>query len=184
MAKPAYIMCSMMSSVDETSKLVSLFNIVEAFDVDRLPENPEPSQAASGEAGGEAAASSGPVFRVFCVWIKDETDGPDDQFECQIALVAPDGIELARANKSFSFGEPFFYRVTVRKATLPLVIPGLGIYRWEGRLRRAGEVEWSARQSFPFVIREAAQPSPPSAPAPAPTLTQSGEPETPARAEG
>ena len=144
---PAYIIMSDGGSVDEITKRVSFFNILEAFTAVPVKLDGTPSTPVDTSANRIAAA-----------WLRDADDSDTDEFESQIVGIGPDGGEIFHTPiYKFSF-TTLFQRFDV----LNVKIPGfnsLGIHIVEGRLRALGQVEWKLRQSFPFVVQQLETPS-------------------------
>lgn len=144
MPQPAYIICASSVVTDEVTKFVSLFNVIEAFIV---ATSDDPNVAAIPLPPGAGPSA----FKVVAAWIREDGDSPNVPFECQIALVSPEGRDVF-----FSQPTPFnfvtnFFRLTTSEIRLP-GFPSLGLFRMEGRVRRVGETEWLARQSFPLLV--------------------------------
>src|SRR3954470_8474388 len=136
MPSPQFITCAASGSTDEKTGLLSLFGLVESIEV-----TPDP-------LGSPPPALK---LRVDAVWRRDDSDAVGDLFESEIALIAPNGVEL-RIFKSTSFLMPnYFHRSSLPSVTLR-EFPMEGLYRWEARVRKAGAAEWSHRQSYWFLV--------------------------------
>jgi hypothetical protein len=150
MPRPAYIVCSLLGSIDQYTNAPSCFNIVESINIEDT----------LGTAAGRAAPDPDEdplVLRVLATWLR-EPDEPDDRkYECELLVLLKDskGTQPLAAVQfdPFLFTAPF-YRCTVPQLPLPHM-PGPGLMTIETRIRPIGTEEWVARQSFPILVIEA-----------------------------
>ena len=92
--------------------------------------------------------------------MRDAADQDDDVFETVITCIGPDGGDVFSGETvPFSFGKHIcFFRLTVPDLGLP-GYPMLGTYVIEGKVRKAGDKEWTASQEYPFYVREKIEPA-------------------------
>ena len=153
MARPAYMVFSQSGAVDQATNSISFFNVIEGIEgrahMDGQPVPP--------------GASLGLNARLAAVWMKEEGDTPDVSFDGDITCTAPSGAPVFVGMLApFSFAADIhFHRITVQDLRLP-GMNETGTYIIEARLRRTGQTEWIARQTFPFRVSA----TPPQAPAP------------------
>ncbi|MBO0697010.1 MAG: hypothetical protein J2P46_01320 [Zavarzinella sp.] len=148
MPKPVYVVAAASGSVDQITGRVSLFHLVESYDIVRLTgpddQNQEPPV-------------NNPTIVVSALWMKEEADDPATVYETQMACVSPQGEdEFASFITEFSFTKPL-HRTTTAETPINPFTSG-GEYRMESRLRRKGQPAWEWRQSFPFLIHDKTKP--------------------------
>jgi hypothetical protein len=175
MPLPAYVILSDSGSVDQLTHRVSIFNIVEAFNVALQEElvsaapnsQPQPNAGIETNAPATGIERRIPITtktRIVTAWMKEEGDTPQDNFDLQVACIAPDGSEFFYTQVTTFAFTLWFHRLNVEAPPIP-GFPQLGVYRLESRLRRTGQQEWQWRQSFPFVVQETQPTYPAAAPA-------------------
>jgi hypothetical protein len=146
MPRSAYVIMANSGSVDQYSDKVSLFEVVETYTVTRR-------ESRTGNSNTTFPSKS---HRIIAVWLREESDGPNDLFEGQVACIAPDTTELSVGNwADFSFTQPYY------RWNIELTIPGftqLGTHFIEARIRPVGGQEWIRRQLFPFLVQDKEQP--------------------------
>jgi hypothetical protein len=77
MPRPGYIICSASGSHDEFTKQISLFNVVEAVQVEEVQAQPSVMMQVT------------PLqMRITAVWLKEETDSPEQEFETHLAVLS------------------------------------------------------------------------------------------------
>jgi hypothetical protein len=135
MPLPAYFICSEGLAVDRDLNKVTLFNVCEQLPIVLVSQL---------EQAGRMAAPL--PFRIISVWMKEENDLPEVNFEHQIVLHFPQTPEMIIAQTPFSFTTTL-HRIITTPSVLP-GSPGPGILRVEARIRRAGETEWIGHQFF------------------------------------
>ncbi|OGQ82489.1 MAG: hypothetical protein A3F90_08870 [Deltaproteobacteria bacterium RIFCSPLOWO2_12_FULL_60_19] len=139
MPKPVYIICSQGGSEDKNTGLVSLFNVVEKI---QIIESPPP-------ASGQQPPPKTPTFRTLAVWMRADSDKPEDEFEFEVALsVPPTDREIVGGTGRFSFTKPL-HRFFLDFFGLPIEGPGTLLV--ESRIRKVGDKEW-LRQSYPIFL--------------------------------
>ena len=142
MPKPVYIICSESGTQDKNTGLVSLFNIVEKFQISEI----SPEQKQKG-LGGNA-----PVVRMIAVWMRSQED-ENQGFEYEVVLfVPPNDREVGGGpGGRFQFTHP------LHRLTMTLVLPsgfeGAGVMRVENRVRKVGDQHW-LRQEYPIFIEK------------------------------
>jgi hypothetical protein len=150
------MICSESGAEDATTRLVSVFNVIEKVQVPRAPEHPP--------AGALGVLRVLP-FRVLSVWMRCEEDAPGEPYEFQVALRYPGQAEAAVvARGRFAFVD-LLSRV-VLAGPFPLG-PAAGILWVECGIRRLGAPGWLTQQ-YPILIEDV--------PAPAPAPTPPAEP--------
>lgn len=145
MPQPAYIILANSGAVDQYSNSVSLFDLVECYLVcDR-------SSIADGKEKGFASKP----HRIVVAWLREGADSPTDVFQGQVVCIGPDGEEFFVVNREdFSFDNP------ICRWNIELLVPGftmLGTHVVEARLRRAGDEEWTWRQTYSFLVQDPAK---------------------------
>ena len=149
MPRPAYVMFSQSGSVDKYTNRVTVTDVIEVIQVRRGPA----------DGSQPPGHQSGRPYRLVAVWMKEEGDNPEDDFEQQVVCIDPNGNEFfASPVSQFRFAT-IFYRLESPRVDLP-GFPELGVYVIEARRSRVGQQEWQARQSFPFVVQATPQPAP------------------------
>lgn len=135
------MICSQSASIDRDTNQVSFSDVVESFAV------------VKGDAPPPAKLKLIPlVFRVMAAWIKDENDPPEQKYEYHLTVVPPKAEETIVAKFEF-----VFKTIIQRINTNPLPLPQScepGILWLHSKLRRVGEQEWIAQQSFPIIVNQ------------------------------
>ena len=146
MARAAYIVFSQSGSIDEATNGISFFNVIEGV------EGSTPIEGEKVPPG----TSLGLKARLVATWMKEEGDTPDVKYEGEIICTSPKGTPIfAGEFPAFSFAENIhFQRITIKELYMP-GFPEMGMYIIEARLRREGQTDWIARQTYPFHIRMA-----------------------------
>jgi hypothetical protein len=144
MPRPVYIICSESGSEDIRTLLISYFNILERFEITKLPEVPADSRLVVPMLS----------FRATAVWMRLPEDDPEIEYEGQFRAFMPSRSEpLLMAEQKFFFD---YKRPLVRLGVLsqgpPFHEPG--IVRIEHRIRRVGTEDWLA-QDYPIEVVEA-----------------------------
>jgi hypothetical protein len=149
MPEPAYIICSRSSSVDPSTRLTTLHDIVEAVLVIRLDPATQP------------APPQPPPLCITAAWLRTPGETDEQRFEYRFAVaVPPDGMQLDLGGGEFSFGAHPLFRITAL-GTLGLpATPGLA--RFLCRVRPAGSNDEWAEQSYRVPVIEAPPPGPPA----------------------
>jgi len=159
MPRPAYMMLSKSGTFDQTTNAASFFDVVEIISVSLTPTDAE---------GKPIASKIIPfVFRFVNTWIKDEHDDSEQEFESYAICKSPSGVMVFECpTSSFRFTGQF-HRMFVTDLTLQ-GFPELGSYEIRAKIRKAGEEEWLAEQTFPFIVAENPRIPAQEAPAPSP----------------
>jgi hypothetical protein len=147
MPKPVYILCSESGSEDKKTGLISHFNVIEKLLFAKVPA-PEP---------GAMNVAAVPV-QITAVWMRDEGDSPEQEFQFEIAVCQPEQqFEVGLAGGLLTFHLPLS-RVSFRfRGGLPVATSGI---IWvEARLRKTGEEAWQT-QRYPIFTEEAPPPAP------------------------
>jgi hypothetical protein len=163
MPKPNYIICSESGSEDKETGLISLFNLVDTFQITKGPPLPTASPIAQ--------------LRVTSSWMRESGDEGKD-FEFEALVKPPHGDEIKLAKGSFEF-KTKFARVSVRLLGL-FPVTGEGIFWVETRIRRSGSKGWTS-QKTPLIfelIPSSPNPDGTSQPSATVELTASVAPET------
>ncbi len=143
MPKPVYIICAEGVTEDKRTNLLSFFNIVEKLIAEPLSEK------------GEKPSKS-PIFqlRTVAVWMREESDPVDQEFEAQLQLIMPPNDEIVTAPNisRFRFKEgSFLVRITLQFMGDP-PIKGAGVLRVVCLVRPVGSEEWQ-RQEYPIIVQ-------------------------------
>jgi hypothetical protein len=144
MPRPAYITCSLSGAIDQINHSVSCFSLLEMVQFSRvqLPREGQPLPVVK------------PLtIRVVATWLREENDGLEQIFQGQLVLRLPnrqEEIPLVDFG-NFSFPEPV-HRLIVAEVGIPDMAAGLMFV--ECRIRRAGEDNWMASQSYPILATE------------------------------
>jgi hypothetical protein len=150
MARLAYLILSRSGAIDQTKNTASFFHVVETVTVSPAPPDATPQ---------EGRARPQHHFFLVAVFLREEGDAPDQEFESQTMCLLPSGDTFFEsAVTSFRFSSPF-HRLYVPDLTLH-GYPALGLYELKARLRRAGEQQWHSEQTFPFLVLETPREAP------------------------
>jgi hypothetical protein len=144
MPKSAYLICAQSGSQDHWLHGVSFFNILEVVAISE--HKPKPDGVLVHE----------PLrMRVTSAWFKEDADSPDQEFVAQLVALAPGTEEvLITGNETvFKFGNTLIYRITVPQLDFPPVPVEQGFMRFECRLRRVEDSEWTHHQEFSIRIQ-------------------------------
>jgi hypothetical protein len=155
MARPVYIVCAVSGSEDKDTGLISLFELIEKFQIFPIDL---------------AKPSSSPIvikaqpIRVVAHWMMEPEKGErfGDLFEFEFRLVLPPiPTVLPLGSGTFQFAEPRkFHRFTIRIET-PLPFQGPGFMWVESLVRRKDATDWVI-QSYPIELEEIPGPSLPA----------------------
>lgn len=176
MPRPAFLLCSQSFSIDENTKHISFFNLVEAFTVTPLKVD------GHGNVEAELAKGTAPFsISVSAAWMREEDDRDDDVFEAKLTCRHTNGqLVFETAVHEFSFTFPF-HRLNARNLRL-VGFPDVGVYLVEAFIRKRGQIDWHNHQPFPFLVRlqdsTKGETTQPSGPQPAPAANP---PPTPSR---
>ncbi len=160
MPVPGHIIAAMSGAIDRHTNRANFFNVIETVEVSLADAQPIPH-----EPGTLETLSVG-ALRIFIVamWIREDGDRPEDQFETEIWCKMADGTPVFMTPPiQFSFTRPC-HRLVIQERELP-GFPALGIYTIESRIRRAGEQESLKTMSCSFVVQERGSPPPEPPPA-------------------
>lgn len=160
MAKPLYIICAESAVEDKRTNLLSLFNILEKFT----------AQVKVIRVKGDKIIRR-PLFRFrsVAVWMREESDPWDQEFEAQLQLILPpDETEITGAPEmarfKFKEGRPL-QRISMEFEGDP-PFKGPGILRVISRIRPVGSEEW-LQQEYPIIVEfEEAKPDEENEPQP------------------
>ncbi len=135
---PVYVVCSRSASLDANTREVSIFHLIDAFQVTKI----EP-----GGAIGELVP-----IRVSAAWMLEPgKDSPEDKFDYRLFVKVPGHDPLVNiAEGSFSFSKPI-HRVTTEGKFAGF--PGLGVMRIVSQIRKQGNENW-IDHVFPVLITE------------------------------
>ena len=148
MPRPVLIVCAESGAVDKLTNRLSVFDVVEKVNFQRL-ENPVPTAIL-------------PKFKmqVIAVWMRQDNDSDDDQFESEFVIVTPahqQEASVIRMMFSFAPGKQLFRGIAVMDSPLP--IDGAGRMEILNRVRKAGSNEGWITQSYPIFIEETVLPA-------------------------
>src|SRR5687768_10368059 len=140
MAKPRYIICAHDRIVDHATGLVSHINVVDRIIV-----------SAQSQRIPEGASVIVPETELFgfvmtSVWIRDDEEGPEDDYNFEVLIHYPDGRSKAGASGKFRFSK-MFHRIDlgVRFTTHSNIVNGRLVI--ESRIQKQGSEGWLS-QSF------------------------------------
>jgi hypothetical protein len=152
MARPIYIVCARSSSQDRASGLLSLFELIEKYQIFPI----------------DLTKRDGPIIipaqplRLVATWMIEPDKGErfGDPFEFEFRLVVPPEPKVHRlGGGSFLFEESQpLHRFTLQ-IDAPLPLEGPGVMWAESLVRKAGEDEWTI-QSYPILLEEGLTSSP------------------------
>jgi hypothetical protein len=143
MPRPVYILCSESGSEDAQTRLLSHFNTIERIRIAPLPaEIVQP---------GKPIPIPSVALRATAVWMSNEEDSPEQEYEYQMAFyLPPDGEEqLVLEGRFFFDADKPLYRMVVLGMWPPFRAPG--VLRIESRIRPVGGTEW-LRQDYPISV--------------------------------
>lgn len=149
MPRPVYIICSESGSQDLNTGLVSHFQVIETIQISQIPI-----------PAGAPVAVPALMFRATAVWMRNDDDPPDQEYEFETAFYPPPlGAEQIVQQGRFVFeaGKPL-YRMIVMGQGPPF--DGAGLFRIESRIRVAGQEGW-LRQDYPIPVVAVPLPQPP-----------------------
>lgn len=139
---PVYLICAESGAIDENTKLISFFNVVEKLQFVRVETAP-----------GQITVVSTVPLRLSAYWMREEIDDLETDFEVHFVGIfpnAPAEIDLARGQ--FRFTGPL-QRLNVAGLQFTQFF-GPGVLRLEARIRRFGEDVWLNRMSYPIILEE------------------------------
>jgi hypothetical protein len=146
MPEPVYLICAESGAEDKQTDILSLFNIVERLVITPMPP-----------VDGVVLVPP-QVLRVVAVWMRNENDGPEDEFEQQMVFSPPAGAASVMTGVTPFRFEKLLHRFTV-KMNIALAFAGPGMFWVETRVRRRGADEWITHR-YPIVV-DAEPPTPP-----------------------
>lgn len=140
MPRPLYIVCSESAAIDQDTNRASLFNVVEGLQVTVVPK---PS--------GEGVAFVKTLdFRGIAVWMRNEDDDPEDEYEFELAARAPgDADENVFGDGKFKFTKRLHRFNVLIGVHKPWTESGMFVFT--SRIRRVGTSEWLS-QEFPILV--------------------------------
>src|SRR5260370_30571750 len=102
--------------------------------------------------------------RVVAAWMRDDTDEPSQRFEVQTVVHFPGSPnEVVAATGEFTLDDPINRVILEDLQFSHFAAPG--VMRIEGRIRRVGDQDWAASQSYFIILREVPPPPADSPPA-------------------
>jgi hypothetical protein len=158
MPRPGYIICSISGSQDEYTKSVSLFNVIEAMEVEEVQEQP-----------GRTTLMTPVQMRITTVWLREETDQPEQEFQARLSVLLPGSEEpiVVAGFAPFQFRHFLAQRLIVPDFPFRSMPLNPGFLRFVSQVRRSEDAEWTCRQEFAILVRRkpipAEQPAPPQA---------------------
>jgi hypothetical protein len=150
MPKPAYIVCSQSQSLDQHTNLLSVFHLIEGFDL--IPAVVDPAEMMS-----KPTTQSFIQFVVNAAWM--QTDGDQGQeYYYEVIMRSPEEEDRIIASDPFVFTKLYQrFSVVVRKST-PWMSSGL--CRIENRIRHKDSDQWLSQEYFfPVTVRDQTQES-------------------------
>ena len=142
------MVCGTGSSVNESDKRLSIFDVVDKITINPLPTPPP----------GHVLVVKMPVWHAFAVWLHNDDEPWDQEYDFEYRVVLPDGKPITIGGGTFKFqSDPAklpFYRLGALIEQFPSMKSG--IIKLENRIRRKGtEDQWSS-QFYPIVVEEGA----------------------------
>jgi len=147
MPQPVYIICSESDSLDKRTGLLSLFHIVEGYDVALLRLKPSEDITIKDVTITGAALS----IVVNVVWMREDNDSPEQEYDFEVAVRSPGKLDFVALQSGKLRFTQLFHRVAVR-ARKDEPWTESGICWFEGRLRESGTKAWTFTQRFPVPI--------------------------------
>jgi hypothetical protein len=141
MPKPLYTICSKDWSHDRETKLVSLFHILEGYDM-FVPASHEPDKII-------AIPNAPTSFVGVSVWMREESDLGTDEYESEVWAIAPQQEKKVLATSVFRFERLFHRFVSVVK--IQDIPAHSGFLRFGSSIRRVGTEQWLSDE-FPIPI--------------------------------
>ncbi|MBA4189462.1 MAG: hypothetical protein C0467_15840 [Planctomycetaceae bacterium] len=156
MPRPVYQLLSHSYSVDEDTKLVSIYEVVDTITVLKLPA----------PAPGRVAFFAFRPMAVLSCWAIDlgKGDSFDDKFEFELELQHPDGSVMPFAKTEFQFILPHLAKRFQIRLEEAITWPKGGVAVIEGRVRKVGTQKWLTQSYLLNVKIE--QPAEPTSTAP------------------
>lgn len=164
MPKPVYIICASGICEDKLTNLVTIFQVLEAFEYTPFENRQE---MPAGQIPLEQGSST-----ILAVWRMDESDS-NQQFEHEFAVQAGTAELISTGLSSFSFTPPAVlqrFKMTIQGFP---IMESSGYLRLISRIRKTGDVDWGASQEYP--IRVTVHPLAAAEPTMAPLATSNAE---------
>lgn len=144
MPKPSYIICCQGSSIDQTTNLVTAFQILEGFNVFLRQSNDGPPEVEFGNLPMQVVPFIG-----ISTWMRDDDDNDDQEYEHEIVLRSPGKEPKSSACSTFRFTRRY------QRFMTQLVVEGgwqeSGDFVFESKIREVGTQEWLS-QSYVIPI--------------------------------
>jgi hypothetical protein len=162
--RPIYIICSQTGALDQYTNGISIFNVIESI---KGSEIKPPSE-------GGVVFIKPLSMRIVAAWLREEADGPEQEFEAHLDVHAPNSNDLIAHVQFplFKFTASVHRLVVPELAFAPTTDLGPGLLRFECKIRRVGETEWLSCQEYVVLVEivnelgtdaKPSQPSPPQA---------------------
>lgn len=149
MPRPHYIICSESVSHDQITKRMSLFHVLEGFQIISTKNN-----QADDDSGQSPGIPARPVFMGVAVWMRAEDDDTEEVYEFETTATSPGSDEKVVQKGEFSFGNVFQRFVSGFVLNHPWKESGFFVYK--SKIRRQGAADWLV-QDFPIPIEVVTQ---------------------------
>ena len=156
MPRPVYIICSESRSIDQTSSMMSLFNVLEGYHLMVMEDHVQSVKVSLKDLH---RFSTAPVIMCTTVWMLNEVDDAGGEYEYELNTQAPGELKQVKASGTFKFEKKFHRFLSTILIDKP--VKQSGIFLIENRIRPVdtGESEWLA-QDYPLPITVTASPKP------------------------
>lgn len=149
MPKPKFVLCCESISHDKTSNLISLFNVLEGFQVITRPITPPKMDV------GQTLVIAVPMiqFTGVAVWEQSSDAEGGGEFDYEIELHVPGVSEPHVTIGKFRFNFKRHYRFQTRLEIAPSPKIQSGDIRFVSKVRPTGTTRWKSQEySFPLTI--------------------------------
>lgn len=136
MPRPVFIICAESVAHDKTTNLISLFHVLEGFQIFRAPDV---ATIKKGMPKHHVSSVAQPLFVGVAKWRRNPEDDPNDEYEYELTATSPGVIEpkmLGRGTFAFSQTSHQFF------ARMQADWTAEGTFRFASRIRKVGGSEW------------------------------------------
>lgn len=144
MPRPLFVICAQSSAIDQNTNLLSLFQILDGYQVHiKKADAPAPTLAV-----GPQPHQLG--FVGIAVWRRTDADSPDDSYEYEILTQSPDeDEEQIRNTGTFKFTTRHQRFQVFIHITKPWTRSGVFVF--SSRIRKVGSSDW-IRQDYQIPV--------------------------------
>lgn len=145
MPRPVFILCAESLAQDKATNLISVFHILDGFQVFRARNVAAVEEAARSQNPASAAQH---LMVGVAKWMRNPDDDPEAEYEFELAVLVPG----AREPKIISTG-PFVFTQTMHQFVSRMRIDWTtaGTFLFISKIRKAGDSEWMY-QDYPMEI--------------------------------